>query len=234
LAKYNCIIVDDDEIARLKVVSMINQFPILKLLGHFTSANEASSLLEKERVDIVFSDIDMPYESGLDFRKRIMHIPVCIFITSYPEHAITSFELEALDYIVKPLTLDRFSFSVKRIEAFLDIKQKAALFDMSYAEDIVYIKEGYERTKVKLSDIQYIEALKDFCLLSTPQKRHCVSKGLGRLMEEQHFKSFVRVHRSYAVQKIYVKKIGAQQIVLTNDFKVPIGDSYKDNISLLT
>jgi two-component system, LytTR family, response regulator len=226
-------VVDDDEISRLKVISMINQFPILKLAGQFASAKDTSSLLLKEQIDVAFLDIEMPDENGLDFRKRIMSIPVCIFITSYPEHAITSFELEALDYIMKPLSLDRFSLSVKRLEAFMDLKHKATLFDMSYAEDLVYVKEGHEQTKIKLSDIQYIEALKDFCLLVTPQKRHCVSRGIGRLMGEQHFKSFVRVHRSYAVQRIYVKKINAQQIVLTNDFKVPIGESYKENINLL-
>jgi two-component system, LytTR family, response regulator len=233
LEKYNCIIIDDEEIARLKAVAVVGQFPNLKIRGQFASAEQAICFLEKEKVDIVFLDIDMHGLSGIELRKQIMDIPVCVFITSHPEHAAASFELETLDYIVKPLTPERFSHTVKRIEEFMDMRHKAKLFDLSYAEDVVYVKEGYAQTKVKLYDIQYIEALKDFSILVTQQKRHCVSEGIGHLLGTNHFKSFIRVHRSYAVQKPYIKKIGTQQIILNNDFKIPIGSSYKENVSLL-
>ncbi len=233
MEKYTCIIIDDEEIARLKVVSVVGQFPSLKIMGQFGSAEQAISFLEKGKIDIVFLDIDMQGLSGIELRKRIMDIPVCVFITSHPEHAVASFELETLDYIVKPLTPERFAHTVKRIEEFMNMRTKATLFDLSYAEDVVYVKEGYSQTKVRLYDIQYIEALKDFSILVTQQKRHCVSEGIGQLLNKDHFHSFIRVHRSYAVQKPYIRKIGSQQIVLNNDFKIPIGNSYKENLALL-
>ncbi|MGX7667518.1 LytR/AlgR family response regulator transcription factor [Flavobacterium pedocola] len=233
MKKLNCIIIDDDEIDRLTVVSLAKKFPVLHIAGVFESAEEALPAIENEEIDVLFLDIDMPNLSGMDFRKKTIHIPVCVFITSHPEHAVKSFELETLDFIVKPVKLDRFSQTMSRIEEFMEIKHKASLFEASIGGDTVYIKEGHQQTKVKLHDILYLEALKDYTLIVTSQKRHCVLSSIGTLLKESHFQSFVRIHRSFAVQKQYVKKIGAQEIELNNNVMIPIGRSYKDNLSLI-
>lgn len=233
MRNLNCIIVDDDEIDRLMVISMVKKFPHLKLIGAFDSAEKALEVVAKETVDILFLDIDMPESSGLEIRKKALQVPVCIFITAHPEHAVESFELETLDFIVKPLKSDRFAQTMHRVEEFMEIKHKAELFESSIGGDTIYIKEGHEQTKVKLHDILYLEALKDYTLVVTPQKRHCVLSSIGTLLKENHFQSFVRIHRSYAVQKQYVKKIGTQEIQLNNDVLIPIGRSYKDNLSLI-
>src|SRR3954466_13113664 len=172
--KYTCIIIDDDEIDRLTVVSFAKKFPVLDILGVFESAEEALSIIEKEKIDVLFLDIDMPGLSGIEFRKKALEIPVCIFITAHPEHAVESFEIETLDFIVKPLKLDRFAQTVSRIEEFMEIKLKALLFEASIGGDTIYIKEGHEQTKVKLHEILYLEALKDYTLIITDKKRHCV------------------------------------------------------------
>lgn len=228
--EYNCLIIDDDEVARLKVLSLARNYPMLRILGHYSSVQAAMPVVEKNRIDILFLDIDMPKTSGLDFRKTMMDTPVCIFITSHPEHAVESFELEALDFIVKPLRPERFAHTMQRITEFLALKKKADLYESSFGDDTIVIKEGYEQTKVKLHDILYLEALKDYTLLVTPTKRHCVFSGIGNLLKEPTFRSFVRVHRSYAVQKQFVQKIGTQQLKLLNDISIPIGYSYKDNL----
>ncbi|WP_395045961.1 LytR/AlgR family response regulator transcription factor [Flavobacterium sp.] len=233
MEQFNCIIVDDDEIDRLTVQSFVKKFPRLKLLGIYDSAEKALEIINTEKIDILFLDIDMPTLSGLDFRKKAMHIPVCIFITAHPEHAVESFELETLDFIVKPLKLDRFAQTMRRIEEFMEIKLKATLFEASIGGDTIYIKEGHEQTKVKLHEILYLEALKDYTLIITSHKRHCVLSSIGILLKEAHFQSFVRIHRSYAVQKQFVKKIGSQEIELNNSVLIPIGRSYKDNLSLI-
>lgn len=233
MGKYNCIIIDDDEVARLKVVSIARKFAVLNIVGYFSSAVSALPFIEREKIDILFLDIDMPKINGLDFRKQLMSVPVCVFITSHPEHAVESFELDTLDFIIKPLSLERFTQTVTRIEEFMEIKRKATLFETSFGDDTIYIKEGYEQTKVKLYDILYIEALKDFTILVTQNKRHCVSNGIGNLLKESNFKTFVRVHRSYAVQKNYIQKIGNQFITLNNEQKIPIGNSYKSNLEAL-
>ncbi|AXB56208.1 LytR/AlgR family response regulator transcription factor [Flavobacterium fluviale] len=233
MKKYTCIIVDDDEIDRLTVVSYAKKFPVLDIAGVFESAEDAVVFLEKEKIDILFLDIDMPGLNGIEFRKQTLDVPVCIFITAHPEHAVESFQIETLDFIVKPLKLDRFTQTINRIEEFMEIKLKASLFEASIGGDTIYIKEGHEQTKVKLHEILYLEALKDYTLVVTDRKRHCVLSSIGNLLKENHFQSFVRIHRSFAVQKQYVQKINSNEIVLNNNAIIPIGRSYKDNLNLI-
>ncbi|HEY1194837.1 LytTR family DNA-binding domain-containing protein [Flavobacterium sp.] len=233
MKKYTCIIVDDDEIDRLTVVSYAKKFPVLDIIGVFESAEDAVPFLEKEKIDILFLDIDMPGLNGIEFRKQALKVPVCVFITAHPEHAVESFQIETLDFIVKPLKLDRFTQTINRIEEFMEIKLKASLFEASIGGDTIYIKEGHEQTKVKLHEILYLEALKDYTLIVTERKRHCVLSSIGNLLKEDHFQSFVRIHRSYAVQKQYVQKINSNEIVLNNQAIIPIGRSYKENLNLI-
>ena len=232
--KYTCIIIDDDEIDRLTVVSFTKKFPVLDILGVFESAEEALPFIDTTDLDILFLDIDMPGLSGIEFRKKALEIPVCIFITAHPEHAVESFEIETLDFIVKPLKLDRFSQTVSRIEEFMEVKLKASLFEASIGGDTIYIKEGHEQTKVKLHEILYLEALKDYTLIITNKKRHCVLSSIGNLLKEDHFQSFIRIHRSYAVQKQFIQKINASEIILNNNIAIPVGRSYKENLNFIS
>ncbi len=233
MAIFNCIIIDDDEIDRLMVLSFVKRFDNLNLVGVFESAEDALLIIDQQNIDILFLDIDMPNLNGLDFRKQTMHIPVCVYITGHPEHAVESFELDTLDFIVKPIKFDRFHQCIKRIEEFMEIKHKAQLFESSIGGDTIYIKEGHDQTKVKLHDILYLEALKDYTLVVTDKKRHCVLSSIGNLLKETHFQSFIRIHRSFAVQKQFIKKIGIQDIELNNNVLIPLGRSYKDNLSFV-
>ena len=229
----NCIIIDDDEIDRLTVVSFAKKFPSLNILGVFADAEDALPLLANETIDILFLDIDMPELSGLEFRKIAADVPVCIFITAHPEHAVESFQLDTLDFIVKPVKMERFKQTMVRIEDYMELRLKASLFEASLGGDVIYIKEGHEQTKVKLHDILYLEALKDYTKIVTQNKRHCVLSNIGTLLKEDNFNSFIRIHRSYAVQKQYIKKILTNEVQLNNDVLIPVGRSYKDNLSNL-
>ena len=233
MKKYSCIIIDDDEIDRLTVLSFAKKFPALDIIGVFEDAEDALPFLEKEKVDILFLDIDMPGLNGIDFRKQALEIPVCVFITAHPEHAVESFQIETLDFIVKPLKLDRFTQTMNRIEEFMEIKLKASLFEASIGGDTIYIKEGHEQTKVKLHEILYLEALKDYTLIITNKKRHCVLSSIGNLLKEDHFQSFIRIHRSYAVQKQFIQKMNSSEIILNNNVSIPVGRSYKENLNLI-
>ncbi|MBA9073690.1 DNA-binding LytR/AlgR family response regulator [Flavobacterium gossypii] len=233
MEKLKCIIVDDDEIDRLTVVSFAKRFENLAIVGAFDNAEEALDAIENTTIDILFLDIDMPGLSGVELRKRASAVPACIFITSHPEFAVESFELDTLDFIVKPLKFDRFAQTMRRIEEFLEIKHKALLFESSIGGDVIYIKEGHEQTKVKLHDILYLEALKDYTLIITSKKRHCVLSSIGLLLKEDHFQSFIRVHRSFAVQKQFIEKINPQEVLLNNGAMIPVGRSFKENINML-
>lgn len=229
---FNCIIIDDDEIDRLMVVSLAKRFSNLKIIGVFDTAEEALPLLEKENIDVLFLDIDMPNLNGLAFRKKALEVPVCIFITAHPEHAVESFELDTLDFIVKPVKYDRFTQTMSKIEDYMELKHKAQLFESSIGGDVIYIKEGYTETKVKLHEILYLEALKDYTKIVTSTKKHCVLTSIGNLLKESHFQSFIRTHRSFAVQKQYIEKKMTNELLLNNGVLIPIGRSYKDNLSL--
>lgn len=231
--KYTCIIIDDDEIDRLTVLSFAKKFAVLDILGVFESAEDALPFIEKEKVDILFLDIDMPGLNGIEFRKQTLEIPICIFITAHPEHAVESFQIETLDFIVKPLKLERFAQTVSRIEEFMEVRLKASLFEASIGGDTIYIKEGHEQTKVKLHEILYLEALKDYTLIITDKKRHCVLSSIGNLLKEDHFQSFIRIHRSYAVQKQFIQKMNSTEIILNNNVSIPVGRSYKENLNLI-
>lgn len=229
----NCVIVDDNEIDRLMALSLVKRFPKLHVAGTFASANEALPLILNGEIDVLFLDIDMPEMSGLELRKLAPEVPVCIFITAHPEHAVESFEVETLDFLVKPLKFDRLVQTVHRIEEFMEIRHKAALFESSIGGDAIFIKEGHEQIKVKLHDILYLEAMKDYTLIVTSQKRHCVLSTLGNLLKEANFESFIRIHRSFAVQKQFIDKIGATEILLRTQHAIPVGRTYKDNLSAL-
>ena len=230
MKRLNCIIVDDDEIDRLVVTSFAKQQPNLNIVGIFENASDALKVLETRNIDIAFLDIDMPGLNGIEFRKKAQEIPVCIFITAHPEFAVESFELDTLDFIVKPIKLVRFNQAMSRINEYMELKEKAELFESSIGGDVIYIKEGHHETKIKLHEILYLEALKDYTKIVTADKRHCVLTNLGTLLKETHFGSFIRIHRSYAIQKQYIKTILAHDVLMNNDLTLPIGRSFKDNL----
>ncbi|MCB0455516.1 MAG: response regulator transcription factor [Aequorivita sp.] len=231
MKKFTCIIVDDDEIDRLTVISFVKRFPEFTICGIFENAEVALKATDFNNIDVLFLDIDMPGESGLQLRKKAQQVPACVFITSHPEHALESFGLETLDFIVKPLKMERFAETVKRISEFMEIREKASLYEASLGGDVIYIKEGHDQVKVKLHEILYLEALKDYTLLVTEKKRHCVLSNLGNLLNSEHFNSFIRVHRSFAVQKNFIDTVRVNELVLHDNKVIPIGRSYKERLN---
>lgn len=229
----NCLIVDDDEIDRLTVQFFVKQHPNLCILGVCSSAEEALICIENNTVDVLFLDIDLVGMSGVDLRKKANQVPACIFITSYPDFAVESFELQTLDFIVKPLKSERFENTIKRIEDFFEIRKKAHLFESSIGGDVIFIKEGHEQVKVKLHEILYLEALKDYTKIVTPKRKHCVLNSIGNLLKEEQFQSFIRIHRSFAVQKNFIEKKLPAEILLNNGSVIPIGRSYRDRLDFI-
>jgi two-component system, LytTR family, response regulator len=229
---YNCIIADDHEIDRLSVAAAVKKHSFMQVTGVYSSAEETLASLTKTLPDIAFFDIDMPGISGLELRKQLVDIPVCVFITSYPDYAVDSFELDALDFIVKPLKAERFAKTAERIKAYLEIKYKASLLDVTLGADTIFIKEGHEQVKLSLHEVIYLEALKDYTIIVTAQKKYSVLSTLGNVLKEKPFDQFVRIHRSYAVQKHFIERIKAQEILVSN-IVLPVGRNYKEMVSKL-
>jgi DNA-binding LytR/AlgR family response regulator len=229
---YNCIIVDDNELDRLTVQAAVKKYPFLQIVGIYDNAESAFAEIEIKKPSVVFLDIDLPGMNGITLRSAIGTEQACIFITSHLDYALESFEQQALDFLLKPINAERFSHSMQRLQHFLEIQHKATLFDLALGGDTVFIKDGNEQIKIKLGDIVYLEALKDYTTIVTEQKKYHVLSSIGNLLKEKAFETFIRIHRSYAIQKHFIQKISAQQIMVQN-ITLPIGRSYKESVELL-
>jgi two-component system, LytTR family, response regulator len=232
--EFRCFIVDDNQIDRLNTASFVRKFSFLKIAGLFENAGEALEAAEKNPPDVLFLDIDMPETSGLELRRQLAKVPACIFITAYPEYAVQSFDVNALDFLIKPVNYERFEVSMDRLQYYLDIHNKAALMDHTLNEESLFIKDGHEHVKIQFYDIIYLEALKDYTGIITKERKYCVLTPLGNLLKEKAFQSFIRIHRSYAVQKHFIRKV-TPKAVMVNQVLLPVGRSYKAALdSLLT
>ena len=229
---YKCFIVDDNELDRLALLSYARKYPFLAIDGVFASATEAMERAMDSPPDVLLLDIDMPGISGIDLRRRLDKVPACIFVTSHPEFALESFEIAALDFLVKPLKGDRFSKAMERLQQYLEVHFKAELLDYTLGEDTVFIKDGHNHIKLQSYEILYLEALKDYTGIVTRQKRYCVLTPLSHLLKEKAFSQFIRIHRSYAVQKHFINKITPKEVVV-NDTMLPVGRSYRDSLDRL-
>ena len=224
-----CHIVEDEPMASKLLQLYVSKLPVLSLVAVSDNPLHALESLKANPVDLLFLDIDMPGLNGLELRSRFMDIPACIFITAYPDYAVEAFDAAALDFLIKPITGDRFEKAIRRVQEFFEVRQKAELFEHSLGNDTIFIKEGHEKTKVRLHDILYLEALRDYTTIVTLQKKYHVLTTLGNLLNENEFSSFIRIHRSFAVQRHYVRKLDTRTVYLEN-ISLPLGKAYKTDI----
>lgn len=230
---YRCIVADDNELDRLTITSYLAKFPDLEIVGVCSDANEALDLIEKNEVDILFLDIDMPDMSGLELRKKAKQVPICIFATDHPEFALESFELETLDYLLKPYSFERFSLCVNRIREYMMLRTKAIQYETEEEKNFLFIKEGHKKVKVSLKEILYLNAFQNYTLIVTKTDKNYVLVNLGTLLKELNFQNFLRVHKSYAVNPDCIQSVNSKEIILENNIAIPIGRSYKESLNHL-
>ncbi len=223
-------VIDDNEMDRMVIESFCDKHPDFVLSGSFSDPIEAVHLVTNNPPDILFLDIEMEAINGIDFLRSLPDPPLCIFITSHPEFALDAFELFALDYILKPLTEDRFENAVSRIKSFIDIRKKALSYEHYLDKDTVIIQEGYNTHRILLSDILYMEALKDYTRIFTKNKSYITLGNISRILEGFNAPQFKRVHRSYAINPKYINSIIENTIHIGNN-QVPIGKTYKSTVS---
>lgn len=223
---YSYIIVEDNELDRLSLKVFLKSYHDFITAGEYPSAEEALSPIKEKKPHVIFLDVDMGEMSGITLRSQLPEIPVCIFITSHPEYAIDGFEQNALDFLTKPLQKERFEQTITRARQYLQIKEKATLLDENIGADSIFIKDGHEKIKIHTHEILFLEALKDYTKIVTTQKSHFVLSSLSALLQENAFSTFIRVHRSFAVPKHYIKKLRSNEVVI-NQFTIPVGRSYK-------
>lgn len=223
-------IIDNNELDRLVLHHHINQYECIEIVASLDSAEKAIPYLDLP-IDVLFIDTNLPGMNGMEFSKLAHKIPICIFISSHPEFAIEAFELDILDFIKKPLKTERFHQSMLKLFDFLEMKEKSECLDILLGENNIKIKEGSTILQIKITDILYLEALKDYTRIITSEKKHCILDSIGNLLHQNYFDSFVRIHRSYAVPKYLIRSKTAHEVELVNHIKLPIGRTYKDNLA---
>ncbi|HLK29660.1 MAG TPA: LytTR family DNA-binding domain-containing protein [Puia sp.] len=229
--KISCIVVDDDEIDRLIVLAYLETYPFIEIAGAYESPLAGLEAAKKNPPDCLFLDIDMSEMNGLELREQLMHIPACVFITSYPDYAVESFEMAALDFLVKPFSAARFSKTINRLQDFITLKRKSDLLSHTLGADTIFIKDGHDQIKLQLHEVIYLEALNNYTSIVTNNRKYSVLSPISGLLKEKPFRSFVRIHRSYAVQKNFIKKISSDEVLVANNIALPLGRTYKESLN---
>lgn len=226
MRNYTCLIVDDNEIERDAIEMFLRKINRLDIIATCENGIEASAILIDKDIDIVFSDIDMPELSGMGLLKSIKNPPIFIFITSFTEYAAESFNLDALDFIVKPATFERLlKASTKAIE-YLDLKIQADLNQnyispSSDSDHYFFIKETKGFTRLNYEDVIYIESMGDFSRLFTAEGKHITLVNLKNL-EKQLPSNFARVHKQYIINLNQIATVANNEIMLNHNYNVPI------------
>ena len=216
------IAIDDEPMALEVVRAHAAKVPFLELLGCFTDAFKAREFLQNESVDLLFLDIKMPDISGLEFVTSLPKKPMVIFTTAYSEHAVTSFELDAVDYLLKPFSLPRF---VKACNKAQELLQLRGTTPVAPVKDYLFLKTGYEQVKVHYDEILYLEAAGNYVTFVLKDKKLLSRMTIQELTGQLPADSFVRVHRSYIVAKKQIDKIERHQVCIHGN-EVPVGASY--------
>lgn len=228
--KYTCLIVDDEQLARKLLEEFVAKIPMLELKGMCKNPLEAMDILKSEHIDIMFLDIQMPELTGVEFIKTLQQKPAIIFTTAYSEYALEGYELDVIDYLVKPFPLDRFIKAVNKAIEFIDFKRSAGKTDQdTMGSNYILLHADHKIYKVNLDDIQYIEGLKEYVSYFTKEKRIIVLQSLKSIEESLPSNKFIRVHRSYIVPINKIKTLDGNQVQI-GDKLIPIGRSYKEEV----
>jgi DNA-binding LytR/AlgR family response regulator len=227
LLKY--LIIDDDGLDRQIVEDELSRFITFTKIAACCNALEAIELIRKFNVDVVFSDIEMPQVSGLQLLKTLPEPhPLFVFITSHPEFALQGFEENAFDYLIKPIHPHRLESCIKRINDFFHLRHKACSFDQANEMHQIIIKQGYDKYKVDINDILYLEAMKDYTRVVTVAKAYLVLEPLGNMQQKLSSPKFVRVHRSYVVNTKAIAAYKDNKAILSNAETIPVGKMYRN------
>lgn len=223
-----CIAIDDEPLALKQIISYIGKTPFLELVGKFDNALQAFPWLQENQIDLMFVDINMPDLSGMDFVKSLTNPPRIIFTTAYSEHAVEGFRVDAVDYLLKPISYTDFLKAANKAKERINpTTSDNQLIDIS--KDFLFIKSEYKILRINLTDIIYIEAMREYVRIHIENKRPVMALMSMKKMEDfLPVSNFMRVHRSYIVNLKKVDTIERNRIVFGKDVYIPISDQYKE------
>ena len=225
-----CLVIDDEPPAREIIRRYIEQVPTLQLVGECANAIQAFTLLQQQQVDLLFLDIRMPQLNGTDFIKTLKNPPKVIFTTAFSEYAVEGYELDAIDYLLKPIPFDRFLKAVNKAYQFALPKNEIAVSPEEKKNDsFVYFRADRKMVKVMLQDINYIESMKDYVKVFTTSGTIITKQSISSVEAMLPEKNFIRTHRSFIVSLDKIKTFTAELIEIDKT-EVPIGKLYRNGV----
>lgn len=233
MTMIKCLVVDDEPLALHVIEDYISKIPFLQLVKATTSAIEALQLVQAGNIDLVFLDVQMPELTGIQFMRIANGRTKIILTTAYPQYALEGYELDAIDYLLKPIAFDRFYKAAQKVQANLFPAAKAAEKEEPQPErsdisnDFIFVKTEHKIQKVYLNDILFIEGLKDYISIFTPTERIITLQNMKKVEDALPERHFIRVHRSYIVALNKIDSIERSRIFM-GDKVIPIGDTYRD------
>ncbi len=223
--KIRCIIIDDEPLAIKVIENFLNEFSSFELVATFNDPISALQSIDNGSVDVVFLDINMPRMNGLAFLRSLQKKPHIIITTAYREYAIESFDLNVLDYLIKPIPFERFLKSINKISNLVNLERNKS-FDKSFKnEPSIFLKVDKKLMKINLNDILYIESLKDYINVFTTTGNYIVHKTMSSISDELPKDNFLRIHRSYNIAINKIKSIEGNSVEIANK-RIPIGRNY--------
>ena len=225
----NCIIIDDEPLARKGLKEYVQEIDFLKLLGDFDNPLKAITIMNDQQVDLLFLDIQMPKITGIEFLKSLQNPPMIIFTTAYSQYAVESFELDVVDYLVKPISFDRFFKASVKAKAWLENKKKGELVQGSTDESYFFVKTENKHVKILLEEILFVEALQNYVAIHTREKKILAYVTLGGIEKQLPPENFIKVHKSYIVSIQKIKAVEGNEILI-EQHRIPISRNLKDEI----
>lgn len=232
-----CLIIDDEPLAIKVIESYIEQIDGIEVVATCSNPLEVISILNKQAIDLVFLDIEMPNLTGIDLVKTIENMPQFIFTTAYPQYALDGFNLNATDYLVKPIPFHRFLKAISKVrekyqsENGFSVNTSSAGVAESHQNDFIFVKSEYENIKINTEDILYIQGLKDYIKIYTKGSRKAILTLMSfkSILEKLPNKDFLRVHKSYIINIQQIKALQKTKVIV-GDVQIPIGDTFKARV----
>jgi two-component system LytT family response regulator len=224
-----CVAIDDEPLALEVLKKYIARLPQLNLEMAFSDAVEAAAYLQKNKADLLFLDIQMPDMNGFQLYKELPEKPMVIFTTAYQEFAVQGFEVDAIDYLLKPFNLARFEKAVAKALARENIKEKEEVSPSQF----LYIHSDYKMVKIPFAEIIYIEALDDYVKVITATQSFLTLLSMKKILEKLPKKKFIRIHRSYIVANDKITFLQYRKVGLPNKMELPVGDTYRTTVAAL-
>ena len=223
---YKCIIVEDEPLAQNVLKKYVEEHPMLQLITICNDALEAQTILTQQNIDLLFLDINLPRLSGINFVKTLTRPPLVIFTTAYPEFAVEGFELNAVDYLLKPFSFERFLKAVNRAVEKLNAENSTRETNKS---GFIFLKSEKKIHKVDLNSIHFIEAIGDYMKVVTDTGQLIINETMKKLQDELPSDSFIRVHKSFIISRNKIRFIEGNYVQVA-DKSIPIGATYRNDV----